>query len=210
MFGFLKARPRRIGAYTIRVFQPDWDECSVEYVGGTISKSHDLLLRGFYISKTLFTVGNVEAAAMMLAFVARLCRQLDEGAALDDDTTLGVRLVHSRQALVKRYSQFEIGVHASDQVPTIETDLPQGLAVGEVLASAAAFTLSWFQRHGVSPDSMSAKASLQFFVGLLQYYDQDPLAFRSAQSVFQAPFKAYVLANSNIVGLMGLDDSESQ
>ena len=206
MFGLFKPRPRRIGEYGIRVFQPDWDECSVEYRGDVLGKGDDVLLRGYYVAKTLFTVSDVEATATTLAHIARLCRQLDEGGPLDDRVVMGVDLVPDGRALVQRFSTFKVDVLRSDKVLFIETHISQGIAVGELLASVVAFNLSWLQRHRVTPGSLAAQAALQFFVGMLQYYDTDPLAFTSAQSVYQAPIRAYALANSNAVGLMGLAD----
>jgi hypothetical protein len=195
MFGLFKPRARQVGAYKIHVFQPNWDECSVDYAGERIEKAHDLLLRGFYLAKTLYTVRDADATALTLAHVARLCRKLDENGSLADKESLGVELQGG--AFFRRHSTFLVDVYMQEEIPWIQTHLPSGGAVGEVLASVAAFNLSWLRAHSSTPGDYSAKAALRFFVGLIGYYDQDPLAFTSEQSIYQAPLKAYTLAMSS-------------
>jgi hypothetical protein len=109
---------------------------------------------------------------------------------------------------VQRYSEFKVLVVKEPKLdlPIIRTDLPDDATLSDVLVAIAGFNESWLHANGGKPGSFTAKAFAQFWDAFVGYYSNDPTAVESTQSLMQAPLKAYVMAQSNAIGLMGLAD----
>jgi len=206
MFGAFKKRPRELGAFTLRVYQPQGREVSVSYRGEPVSKAHGLWLRGLFASKWLYTVSDVDTTAHVMSAIAQGCLKLDEEQDHHVGRSAGFELLPEGRALTTRHKTFNILVLDAPKLgkPIIDTNLPSDTTLGDVVATVAAFNESWFRQYKVTGDDLGAKSYLNFFGGFLEYYHSDPLAFRDPQSIFQAAMKADIYAMSDVIGLMGL------
>ena len=210
MFGLFQKKPHVLGTYSFKVFQGEGSEVSISYQGQKLNKTDSLFLRGLYAAETMYTASDAEVSALILLMIAGGCVHLSEGKGTDTASVADVQLVPDGRSLVKRYTEHSIRVAKKSQtdLPMMQTVRPKETTYGDMIAAVAAFNESWLSEHGVELDDLAVKSYLQFFGGFFNYYDEDPIAFRDPQSVFQAPMKAYIFANSNVVGLMGLADDQ--
>lgn len=210
MFGLFRRPNPQIGTFTLKVYQPDVSEVSVEYVGERLSKREQLWLRGLYTSKSLFTLGRSEASFAVLASIGAFCRRLDEEKSVQIGQACGVSLVPEGRDLVARSKSLEIKVLRGPKfpLPVIDTPLPSDITHGDVAASIVAFAESWLRDTKTSADGFSATSFLQFWGGFLSFYMPDPEAILDPQSIIKAAFKSLTFAEANALGVMGLVEEE--
>jgi len=205
VFGFFKNGPQRVGDFRLRVFAASGSDVSVTYYGQGLSKSNGLFVRGLYAAKMLYTLSDDDITALVLAAIMNGCRRLDERKSIDVGLAAGVTLVSEGRSLFTRHREVRVDVYTgSRKTPAIQTHLPNDLAAGDVIATIAAFNEAWLHQYDVSPTSFTTRSYLQFFHGFLQYYYEDPLAYRSPQSIIQAPQRGILAAYSTSMGVSGL------
>lgn len=211
MFGLFKRRPKLIGQFTIRVFQPNSRQVSVEYNGSPINRADGLWLRGLYAAKWLFTASDADTTAAVLASMAAGARKLHEDKDLGVAKAVGVELVPNEKAAYSRHKIFTIIVYKGPDLdkPLIQTNLPSDTTLGDVVATIAAFNDSWLSNYGIKPEGFGVRSYLQFCEGFLDYYYSDPLAYTSPESIYQAALKAELFAMSTALGLMGMVEDQA-
>ena len=209
MFGLFQKRPHTLGTYSIKVYRPKGTSVSASYSGSKLPKAHSLFLRGLYIAKTMFALSDPEFTAYALATISKGCLHLQDNESTDITSAIGVEVVPEGRSLTERFLSLSIDVVQGPKfdLPVVQNDLPGDVTAGDLLASIAAFNELWLSENDVQVGDFATRSFLQFFGGFLSYYDNDPAAFLDPQSIIQAPMKAYVMANSNALGLMGLADT---
>jgi len=211
MFGFWKGRAEFLGKYSIKVYQGSGMDASVDYSGKPLRKADSLFIRGLYVSKTLHTVSNTEFTGLILSAIADGCLHLENERGIDIGTPAGISLVPGGRMLTARFHEHTVNVVKGPDLdmPVIQTNLPQSATPADLAVAMIVFSEQWLHDFEVVTGDFAAKAFLQFFIGLLSYYQDDPTGFKSQESVFQAPIKAYMLAHSSFLGFAGLAEEDS-